>query len=198
NYEYASRNPKEIELIHDKISEIDLSGTSANEKKAYLINAYNLLVIYQVIESYPLSRPLDREGFFDQVEYQIDGKQLTLNELESDVLFGEFKDPRLHFALACAAMSCPKLYNLAFQPERIDELLDERTRLSINDGSFIRVNKELKEVHLSKIFEWYKSDFEQKGESVLGFINRYRVEKIPSDYKIKHYEYDWTLNERKS
>lgn len=108
-----------------------------------------------------------------------------------------YEDPRFHFVLACAAMSCPKLYNRAYTSENVNALMEDRTRIVLNDPNFIRVRGAEKEVQLSKIFEWYRQDFQKDGQSVLDYINAYREDKIPSDYRIVYYEYDWTLNERK-
>lgn len=196
NYQYSSKNSAEIELLHKTIQEVDLSAASDVEKKAFYVNAYNILVIYQVTQSYPLARPLDKEGFFDASYHDVAGERLTLNELETNKMLDVYNDPRFHFVLACAAISCPKLYNLAYQPQNVDELLEERTTLALNDDAFIVVDDATRTVKISQIFEWYKADFEKSGTSTLDFINQYRTSKIPTNYTIEFYQYDWKLNER--
>ncbi len=199
NYQYSSQNSAEIELLHKTIGEVSLTNTTPSERKAFYINAYNILVIYQVTKAYPLARPLDKDGFFDKVQYAVAGEQLTLNDLESKkILQANDNDPRFHFVLACAAISCPKLYNLAYKPENVEKLMEERTILALNDESFIYLDRQSKTVMVSKIFEWYTSDFSGNSDSIIEYINQYRTEKIPSNYKVRYYEYDWTLNERKS
>lgn len=195
NYQYSIES-RELVLLYKNIGEMDLSNATEAQKKAFYINTYNLLVIYQVTRSYPLERPLDKEGFFDNTYHMVAGERLTLNELEQKMLT-TYDDARFHFVLACAAMSCPKLYNQAYTPENVDKLLEERTRLAVNDGSFIRVNQNASKVEASKIFEWYKGDFQKGGKSILDFINTYRTTQIPSSYLLAFYEYDWKLNERK-
>ncbi|MEP1093920.1 MAG: DUF547 domain-containing protein [Cyclobacteriaceae bacterium] len=196
NYQYSSKNSGEIDLLHKTIGEVDLTGAAADEKKAFYINAYNVLVIYQVTTSYPLARPLDKEGFFDGTTYNVAGEMLNLNELESERMLRTYEDPRFHFVLACGAISCPPLHNLAYMPDGIEELMEERTRLALNDENFIYLDKGSNTVKVSKIFEWYKDDFGGTSKSTIDFINKYREEKIPGDYKLETYEYDWTLNER--
>ena len=198
NYEYAARNTKEIDLLHEVIGQVDLSSASESQKKAFYINSYNILVIYQVTKSYPIKNPLDQEGFFDQIKYNVAGESITLNELETERMIATYKEPRFHFVLACAAMSCPKLANFAFKPETLEQSIDERSRLAMNDDQFIQVDAGSRKVRVSKIFEWYKGDFEKTGLSIIDYINQYRTNKIPSGYKVDYYEYDWTLNERKS
>ncbi|MEP5613441.1 MAG: DUF547 domain-containing protein [Cyclobacteriaceae bacterium] len=196
NYEYSSKNSGEIDLLHQTIKEVDLTGATPEEKKAFYVNAYNILVIYQVTTSYPLARPLDKEGFFDGTTYNVAGEMLNLNELESGRMLRVYEDPRFHFVLACGAISCPPLHNLAYMPNGIEELMEERTRLALNNDDFIYLDKASKSVKVSKIFEWYKEDFGGTAKSTIDFINKYREEKIPSDYSLETYEYDWTLNER--
>lgn len=197
NYQYASKNTQEIELLHTKIGEIEIANYPEDTQKAFYVNAYNLLVIYQLSKSYPIGGPLDKSGFFDKTQYTVAGEQLSLNQLESKILKTFNNDPRFHFVLACGAMSCPKLYNLAYRPENINELMDERTKLALNDSDFTITKNDKNELAVSMIFNWYKSDFEQSGDTTFEFINRYRDIKIPLNYKLTYYEYDWTLNERK-
>jgi hypothetical protein len=173
---------------------MDVSGFSDAEKKSFYINAYNLIVIYQVSKYYPLKSPLDASGFFDAVRHKVAGESLTLNVLEYKKLLIPHKDARIHFALACAAKSCPPLASFAFSAESLDTELDKRTRLSINDAEWLRVSNG--SVQLSKIFQWYDKDFLREGGSILGFVNAYRTTKIPANYRIDYYEYDWALNDQ--
>lgn len=197
NYKYTADNFGEMDLLHQTLGKVDLTSATVSEKKAFYINAYNILVIYQVAKSYPLNKPSDKEGFFDNIYHNVAGERMTLNELEKVRMIQAYKDPRFHFVLACAAMSCPKLHNQAYMPENVEKLLDERTRVSINDANFIRLKEEAGNVEISKIFEWYAEDFTSGGQQVLGFINRYRDQEIPSSYSVSYYTYDWLLNERK-
>lgn len=196
--EYKTINNRfsEIEYLYKSIDTADLSSASDLEKKAFYINAYNLIVIYQVSKYYPLKSPLDQSGFFDKVKHMVAGEPMTLNFLEIKKLILAYKDPRVHFALACAAVSCPPLASFAYVPESLNQQLEERTRLALNDPDWLKVRADQNKVLLSKIFEWYKKDFTMGGESsVLEFINKYRAKKIPLMYEVGYYEYDWSLNE---
>lgn len=173
-----------------------LSGASPAEQQAFLINAYNLLVIHAAAEAYPLRSVLDVSGFFDQKKYLVAGERMTLNELEKVHLLKAFGDARFHFALVCGAVDCPPLTNEAFYPDRLEAQLQARTRQALNHPGFIRVNPEEETAKLSQIFEWYASDFGGSRASARAFINRYRKEPIPADYALSFYPYDWTLNEQ--
>lgn len=178
-------------LVKD-IANINLDKLGSNERKAYLINAYNLLVIHQVIAHYPLKSVLDIKGFFDANKFKIGGQQMTLNQLEKELLLKQYDDARLHFVLVCGAVGCPPLTNFAYVPSKLEQQLEQQTRLALNNDNFIRANGST--TALSKIFEWYAKDFGDSKANVLAFINRYRKEKITSDSQITYYTYDWNLN----
>lgn len=196
NYRALADNPQPLNSLYQQIGEVSLAGASDNEKKAFYINAYNIITIYQIVQHYPVSSPMDIEGFFDKKEHQVAGKSLTLNELEKGVLFKNYPDPRLHFVLVCAAESCPPLPSNAFRAESLVNELQSKTRQALNNPDFIKVDQAKKQVRLSKIFEWYRADFTENYASLLAYVNQYRDEKIPSDYKVSFYEYDWALNEK--
>lgn len=187
----------DIENLYKQLGEMSLVGADNNSKKAFYINAYNIIVIYWVAKHYPLKSPLDHSGFFDKVKHVVAGESLTLNALEIKRLLQPYKDARFHFALACAAKSCPPLASFSYTPEKVDQQVDERTKLALNDKEWIKVFPNQKRVELSKIFEWYKVDFNVDGQSSIEWINKYRKEKIPNTYGVGYYEYDWELNEKK-
>ena len=181
-----------IEPLVADIAAVDLATLSGNVRKAYLINAYNLLVIKQALDNYPLASVLDVKGFFDGTKQTVGGRRLTLNQLEKDLLLKEFNDARLHFVLVCGATGCPPITNFAYAPAKLEAQLDRQTKAAVNDPTFIRTGGA--GVQLSKIFEWYAKDFGGSKASVLGFINRYRTEALPTDARVSYYEYDWSLN----
>jgi len=198
NYAAIKKDFGKVESLYAQIGKMDLSGASATEKKAFYINAYNVIVIYQVTKYYPLKSPMDQSGFFDKVKHKVAGEDMTLNYLEIKKIIIPYRDARIHFALACAAKGCPKLANFAYTPDNLDQQLTTRSKLALNDPSFTKVNKAQKKVEISKIFDWYKKDFTQGGNSVLSFINQYRKDAIPTGFSISYYEYDWRLNDTRN
>ena len=185
----------EIESLYAQVGAARLSDTDDNIKKAFYANAYNIIVIYWVTKYYPLKSPMDNSGFFDKVKHNVAGEMMTLNALEIKKILQPYKDARFHFVLACAAKSCPPLASFAYTPEKVEQQLTERTRLALNNKNWVKVYANQKRVEVSKIFEWYKSDFNMEQKSTLDWINQYRKEKIPSNYDLGFYEYDWALNE---
>lgn len=194
DYATIKKDPAALSALIKQVGTISLATASPVEKKAFYINAYNLLVIQQVVSLFPLKSPLDAPGFFDKRKQRVAGEEITLNELEKDRLLKTYADARIHFAVVCAAKSCPVLSESAYVPQRLDAQLDERAKLALNSSYFIRVNAKQNRVEVSKLFEWYQADFTRNGQSVLAYVNSFRQEKIPATYAVGSYEYDWSLN----
>jgi hypothetical protein len=188
DYKGVKQDFSKVDLLYQQIGDISLDDVSDTKTKAFYINAYNMIVIHQIAKAYPVNSPMDIPGFFDKTKHKVAGEMLTLNQLEKEKLLQPYKDPRVHFVLVCAAMSCPPLDNTAYEDQTLDRQLASRTELALNNTDFIKVNEAQKKVEISKIFEWYQGDFTQNGKTVLAYINQYRNKKIPANYKVDYYE----------
>jgi hypothetical protein len=164
---------------------------SSDEKKAFWINAYNAFTIKLITDNYPVAsiEKLDNGKPWDVKRIPIGDQTYSLNQIENDILRPQFHDPRIHFAINCAARSCPPLLNKAFTAQNIGQILEERTRKFINDPFFNQITPE--KAQLSKIFEWYGADF---GDLRL-FLNRYSTVKLTDQTAIRFNEYNWELNQ---
>jgi hypothetical protein len=196
NYQAIKQNTTELKSLEKQIDEQKLVDKSAVYKKAFYINAYNILVISSVVDAYPIASPMDVTGFFDANKMVVAGEKLTLNDIENKKLRDVYKDPRLHFVLVCAANGCPKIINTSYTTDNVDRLLDERTKIAINDAMFIRQDSRTNTLQVSEIFKWYADDFGGANQ-IRNYINQYRNPQIPEHYTLSYYEYDWTLNEKK-
>ncbi|OIQ27331.1 MAG: DUF547 domain-containing protein [Bacteroidetes bacterium MedPE-SWsnd-G2] len=192
-YSEVAENIGVLDEILKEASNMDLSALGQTEIKAYWINVYNLGVIKIVVEESPIKSPLDVDGFFDIKQIPFNGKQLSLNAIEHDILRAKYMDPRLHFVLVCGAVGCPPLISKAYIPSTLEQQLEEQTRLALN-GNFVKVNTKRKKIQVTELFKWYKSDFTMNHSTVIDFINKYRPEKIPTNYKLEYYPYDWSIN----
>lgn len=190
DYAVIKKNPATLNKLVHFIETAQTDGYSDQEHKAFGINSYNILVIKNVVDNYPITSPLKVSGFFDAIKVTVAGKKTTLNNYEKKELLQRYKDGRLHFVLVCAAVSCPPLANFAYRPNVLEEQLDAQTKAAVNNTEFIRVDDFAGGVELSKIFEWYASDFKP---NAVAFINKYRDKVLP-DGTPKFYTYDWTLN----
>jgi Protein of unknown function, DUF547 len=165
-------------------------STSKEERLAYWINAYNAVTVRLILTNYPVSSitKLDGGKTWDVKRYSNGGKKLSLNDIENTIL-RPMGDARIHFALNCAAKSCPPLLNEAFTSENVNKLLEQRTRQFINSASRTIIGKD--EIQVSKIFDWYSKDF----GNVVDFVNKYAKTKAAKTAKVTFMEYDWNLNE---
>jgi hypothetical protein len=124
----------------------------------------------------------------------IGGKKYDLNNIEHGILRKRYNDPRIHFALVCASISCPKLRNEAYSGSQLNAQLDDAGKDFLNDDSKNKISAD--RADLSKYFSWYKEDFAKNG-SLADFINKYSTTKINADTKIGSLDYNWSLNEQK-
>ncbi|MEL6558209.1 MAG: DUF547 domain-containing protein [Bacteroidota bacterium] len=194
DFDLLKTQPEILNQVYEAIGNVNLDGKSASFKKAFLINAYNILVIKQEEVFYPIKSPNEVNGFFDNITHIVAGKEYTLDGLEKQFLLKEFPDPRVHLVLVCGAKGCPKLLNKAYRPQRLDDQIDEQVKTILNDPEFLIVNKDQSEISLSEIFKWYKDDFTENDSDILDFINKYRIEKLSKKSAINFYAYDWSIN----
>lgn len=174
---------------------------SANEQKAFWINAYNAFTVKLVTNYYPLKSIKDI-GSKIQIPFVntpwdvkfifIGNEKMDLNTIEHGQLRKKFDDPRIHFVIVCASKSCPTLLNEAFDPVNLDQQLDNQARVFLKDSFRNKISEN--NPQLSKLFDWYKMDF-TKNESFTNFLNKYSTVKINANAKITYLDYDWGLNE---
>ena len=164
---------------------------SRNDSLAYFINAYNAVTVKLILDHYPLKsiRKLITPWRFKR--FELEGEKISLNHIEHQIL-RKMNEPRIHFAINCASASCPKLFNTAFYAHTMEEQLEEATTLFINDPLRNQLSK--KEMAISRIFQWFASDFGTKKERH-AFIRKYATQPIDKNAKVRFLNYDWQLNE---
>lgn len=194
DYQSLHNNRSQLDALVDYIAKAPFQDFETDTRKAFWINAYNLLVLQSVIDHYPTASPQSINGFFDKKNHLIHAKKYSLNQVEKNFLLATFNDPKLHFVLVCAAKSCPPLANFAYRPALLNQQLSKRTYDAINNPFFIKTNPEKSQVFISPIFNWYAADFKRSG-GALAFVNQYLEKPIPTYYKVKYANYDWSLND---
>lgn len=169
------------------------------DRLAYAINAYNAFVVKGVLDHYPCDsvktigeKPFD---FFKKLEFTFGGKKYSLEAWEAKAR-QDFGDPRLHFALNCASIGCPKLPDEAFEAGRLEEQLARETKKFLGEERNVRVADG--SVTLSSIFKWYRKEFGTEGHpgDLAAWLRAQGVE-VPEGAEIRFAEYDWGLNDRK-
>lgn len=186
----------ETELLNAYIdylaTKIPSDDWSKQEKLAYFINVYNANTIKLILDHYPIKSIKDINNPWTNKSIRIGEEIFSLSEIENKIL-RKMNEPRIHFAINCASVSCPKLLNVAFTSENVDKLLDKATRGFISNPEKNKIKEH--NVQLSKIFQWYKSDFTTNG-NLVDYIKQYSDMNIQQDAKITYLEYDWNLNEQ--
>lgn len=167
------------------------------QRKAFYLNAYNILSIDMVQANWPLRSLKSLGSVFQPVWAHdaglIDGRTVTLRELENDVLRA-MGDPRVHMAINCASMSCPDLRHEPYVASRLDAQLDEQVVRFLNqENKGIIYDRENNVLHLSSIFDWFDDDFASDG-GVEAFVRRYRPELASDTRIVSDIPYNWGVN----
>lgn len=193
DYENFKKNKVELDNYIKTLRQdySTLKTASKSEKLAYWINAYNALTIDLILKHYPLKSIKDIKDPWDQRLWKFGEKWLNLNDIEHNIL-RKMNEPRIHFAIVCASESCPKLQNTAFTAENLEEQLNKATQEFLLDTSKNEIAEN--ELKLSKIFKWFKKDFEQDG-SLIDFLNKYTAIEISDKAKKSFKAYSWELND---
>ncbi|UOG77103.1 DUF547 domain-containing protein [Hymenobacter tibetensis] len=176
---------------------------SKAEQMAYWINAYNAYTIRLILDHYPLQSIKDI-GTKIQIPFvttpwaskffTIGGKKMSLDNIEHGILRKDYNDPRIHFALVCASISCPRLRNEAYIATKLESQLQDQGRDFLNNPTKNKPGKT--SAQLSKYFDWYKGDWTSNGQTVVGWVNKYATTKLDNGAKISYLDYNWQLNEQ--
>jgi hypothetical protein len=176
---------------------------SSEERLAYWINAYNAFTVKLILDYYPVESIKDIGSSinipfvstpWDIKFIEIEGEEYDLNNLEHGIIRKEFNEPRIHFALVCAAMSCPKLRNEAYTAKDLGAQLEEEATYFFNNEEKNKISAD--KVQLSKLLDWYWGDFKDTAKSRVEYVNRYSKTKANADAKVEYLDYSWKLNEQ--
>lgn len=163
-----------------------------NDELSYWINAYNAFAIQLVCKHYPVKSIKDIPQAWETPFIKLGDKKYSLNDIEHNIIRKKFDEPRIHFALVCAAVSCPKLLNEAYLPNLLEKQLTKQAFVFINDSGKNKITKD--KAMISELFKWYKDDFTKTG-TLHQYINTYSSVKINEKTTISYMPYNWNLNE---
>jgi peroxiredoxin len=214
---------KKSETLHPYLKQLSLvtkeefESWDENRQLAYLINLYNATTLELIIDNYPVKSIKHIGGLFKgpwgQPVVRLFGDTITLNTLEHQIIRKDYDEPRIHIALVCAAMGCPPLRSEAYTGEKLDQQLDNQSKVFLNSPRGLQIDRQKRTVSLSSIFKWYGKDFVNKytpnsgyagfsktERAVLYFCSRYLSEAdrkylAEGGYSVNYLDYDWSLNE---
>jgi hypothetical protein len=228
DYALLQKNPGNLEVYYRLVAAFSPDShpgrfPSEDHKLAYWINAYNAGAIKTVLTYYPIDSVLavknpwpfffltDKAGFFLFQRLTFGGQTTSLYYLENQVIRKRFADPRIHFALNCASIGCPRLPRRAFTGGQLDQQLDHETRRFLGEERNFAIDHEARRIDLSSIFQWYQEDFTDwmrhqfpdRPATLLSYISLYlppaqaaALENVGDRYRLRFVPYDWGLNDQ--
>ena len=188
------------------LAEAPFDAMGRSERLALLINAYNAFTLRLILDYWDggkLKSIKDIPGHkrWADSRWRVGSFTWSLNAIEHEQVRPKFKEPRVHFALVCAAVGCPKLRNEAYLAARIDEQLEDQARYAHTHDRWFRFEPDTQAVHLTRLYNWYGGDFEQVAGSVLEYAAQYsdelkRALAAGGRPRVRWLPYDWSLNDR--
>jgi hypothetical protein len=226
DYAGLARDPAQLDAYYAQLARISPDSDpalfpSADARLAYWINAYNAAALETVLRHYPIESVKDVRspalfflprlaGFFYLQQVTLGGKKTNLYELEMGLIRKRFADPRIHFALNCASISCPRLPREAFTAEALQGQLARETQLFISEERNVLIDPAAGTITLSSIFDWYDEDFldwlqserPEAEQSLVGYVEPYlstsaaALLRACEPCEVEFREYDWGLNDQ--
>ncbi len=191
----ALKKSGQLEAAYQLIKTFPVETLANREEKlAFYINAYNILALKMVLDHWPVDSIKDVGNLLSPVWKKaagvIGGQEVSLDAIENEVL-RPMGEPRIHFAIVCASVSCPDLRTEPYSADKLDAQLDDQAGLFLNNAKK-GLNDDGKVIHVSKIFDWFENDFKAVG-GIEAFIHQHRSGLSKSAIKAD-IEYDWSLN----
>jgi hypothetical protein len=176
--------------------------SAKGDELAYWINAYNALTTYGVAKAYPTKGVKELGflfGFFRRKDYVLGGRSLSLQQLENEIIRARYAEPRIHFAIVCASLSCPKLSRDAYTATNLEKQLAFQTRQYFAETRNVAVSGNT--VTLAAILDWYKADFGGSRAALLEYAKQHTTEAkrkamaAVASPRIVFRDYDWSIND---
>jgi len=183
-----------------------VSALSRDAQMAFWINLYNAKTIDIVLDHYPVKsiRDISLGGLFTigpwkQKNMTVEGRSLSLDDVEHGILRKQWKDPRIHYAVNCASIGCPNLASTPFTATTLEAMLDEGARSYVNHPRGVTVKNG--KLTISRIWQWYREDFGRTDGEIISHLATYASPALRRQLQdirdIDGYDYDWNLNEAK-
>ncbi|MEZ5985971.1 MAG: DUF547 domain-containing protein [Hyphomonas sp.] len=204
DYAALKANPEDRATLDTYIAsfaDMDLSGTDPGTFAAWA-NLYNAVTVRYIVEAYPTGSIRDGYLFggpWKKIKVMADGESVSLDEIEHAILRPRFRNPLVHYAINCAAISCPNLQPKAWEADTLEEDLAAAARAYINDPRGVTITG--RGLNVSSIYDWFEADFGRSKQAVIEHLLKYAdaelATEIRANPRIRAYEYDWSLNDTK-
>lgn len=201
----SDADARKLDAYLDRLTALDPRTLNRAEAKAYWINLYNAVTIDIVLDNYPVeSIRKIKSGFFSSGPWDMDlatvnGKALTLNDIEHRILRPIWDDPKIHYGVNCASIGCPNLLTTAFTGDNVEDKLTENARAYVNSSRGAAFDGG--DLVVSSIYEWFKVDFGGNDAGVIAHLRQYARPDLSARLAdadgIDDDRYDWALNDAK-
>ena len=192
----TSADKTKLKQYIQRLAKLDPLQYNQAEQYAYWVNLYNAITVDLILDNYPvqsitkLGRLFSFGPWGDDV-VEINGKNLTLTDIEHRILRPIWNDPRTHYAVNCASLGCPNLQTQAFTADNTQALLESAAKTFINSSKGVSIQGNT--AQLSSIYDWFAEDFGGE-KQVFNHIAQYTPQYKNFSGNVK-YEYDWDLNQ---
>lgn len=194
---------KRLDRYIDELLALPISAYSRHEQRAYWINLYNALTVQLILDHYPVNsiRHIKPHPFaigpWRKKLITVEGERLSLDDIEHRILRPIWRDPRLHYAVNCAAIGCPNLQAEAYTASNADTLLDRGAKTYVNNARGVEFRKG--RLIVSSIYKWFQEDFGDSDEGVIRHLQQYAepalAARLNGTKRISGDRYDWALND---
>ena len=202
DYAGLSRESAALDAYLASLASAPFEELGRDEKLALLINAYNAFTLRLILDHRPVSsiKDIPSGKRWDDRRWRLAGEMVSLDQIEHERIRAAFREPRIHFALVCAARSCPPLRAEAYVGDRLEAQLADQTRRVHSDARWLLFDPASGTLQLTKLYDWYGSDFLQAAPSVEQYVAAYQPSVRAAlgageRVKIRWLPYDWSLNE---
>ncbi len=197
DYNGLRNDPNFRKAIYDLARLPSFETLSKDDQIAMWINAYNFLALNFIVENPKVKSIQDIGSLMSSVWKKdagvVSGQKYSLDQIEKDIITKKFQEPRVHFAINCASLSCPNLANYAYQGSHLDEQLTHQMKEFLkNPTKGMRVLSNKSKIQLSKIFDWYSDQFTPSPKKWI--YNQGMLEEGQLSYSVSYMNYDWSLN----
>lgn len=206
--DYATlKNDPRLDKYLTQLANADSSKLGGrNESVAFWVNAYNAYTLKLITDHYPVSSIMDikKSGYDSPWSIplaKVAGKNYSLDQIENDIIRKNWPDPRIHYALVCAAKSCPQLRNEAYTGERLNEQLDEQGRWFLVHRNKFDIKS--RKASLSSVYDWYKVDFGNTIPNTLKALVPHVESKLANElttkskaWTVTFTDWNWQLNQQ--
>lgn len=207
-FDYGAVSDADRKRLDDYLNALaatQVSELARPEQMAFWINLYNALTVQVVLDHYPvksirdidISPGLFADGPWDKDLIEVEGRPLSLNDVEHRILRPIWKDARIHYAVNCASIGCPELARRPYLAESLDRDLDAAARAFVNSPEAVRISSG--RIVVSKIYDWFVEDFGGGERGVLDHLKAYAApelrQRLEAINDLEETQYDWRLND---